>query len=82
MSVPAKKRPRGEKRRRASHFALKKVKYIACPKCQRPKMPHAVCQFCGSYKGKEILKSHLDKKEERRLSKQKAKTAEKQQAPH
>ena len=45
-------------------------------------MPHAVCQFCGSYKGKEILKSHLDKKEERRLSKQKAKTAEKQQAPH
>ena len=80
MSVPAKKRPRGEKRRRASHFALKKVKYIACPKCKQPKMPHAVCTNCGSYKGQDVLKSHLDKKEERRLGKQKSKATANQGA--
>ena len=80
MSVPAKKRPRGEKRRRAAHFALTKAKYVLCPKCKKPKLPHEVCAFCGTYKGKEILKSKLDKKELKKAQKQKARAAEKQQA--
>jgi len=80
MSVPPKRRPRGEKRRRASHFALTKVKYIACPKCKKPKMPHTACKFCGFYKDNEVLKSHLDKKEAKKLSKQKARATEKQSA--
>jgi large subunit ribosomal protein L32 len=79
MSVPAKRRPRSEKRKRAAHFALKKVKSVSCPKCKHPKMPHQACVFCGTYKGREVSKSKLDKKEEKRLKKQKAKTAEKQQ---
>ncbi len=79
MPVPAKRRPSSSKRRRASHFALKKVKTVLCPRCKRPKLPHVVCAFCGTYKNKEILKSKLDKKEEKRLAKQKAKTAEKAQ---
>jgi len=78
MSVPAKRRASSSKRRRASHFALKKVKFVLCPKCQRPKMPHAVCSFCGTYRNREILKSKLDKKEMKKLNKQKAKTAEKE----
>ncbi|MCX6744272.1 MAG: 50S ribosomal protein L32 [Candidatus Parcubacteria bacterium] len=79
MSVPAKKRPVGEKRRRAAHFALKKIKYASCPKCKKPKLPHAVCLFCGTYQGREVLKSHLDKKELKKAQKQKARAAEKQQ---
>jgi len=79
MSVPAKKRPRSEKRKRAIQQALKKSKYISCPKCKRPKKPHLVCSYCGSYKNREILKSKLDKKELKKLNKQKAKTAEKKQ---
>jgi large subunit ribosomal protein L32 len=80
MSVPKKKRTRGSKKRRASHFALKKVKTVLCSKCKRAKLPHQVCAFCGSYKGKDVLKSKLDKKEEKKLSKQKSKEAEKKQA--
>lgn len=79
MSVPAKRRSGGNKRRRASHFALKKVKTVLCKRCQRPKLPHQVCAFCGTYKNKEVLKSKLDKKEEKKLAKQKARQAEKQQ---
>jgi len=75
MSVPAKRRASSSKRRRAAHFALKKVKYNLCPKCKKPKMPHAVCANCGTYKNREILKSKLDKKELKKLSKQKAKAA-------
>ena len=78
MSVPKKKRTRGSKKRRASHFALKKVKTVLCKKCQRPKLPHVVCAFCGTYKDREVLKSKLDKKEEKKLAKQKARDAEKQ----
>jgi len=78
MSVPPKRRASSSKRRRAAHFALKKVKYNLCPKCKKPKMPHAVCSFCGTYKNREILKSKLDKKELKKLSKQKAKTSEKE----
>lgn len=76
MSVPVKKRTRGSKKRRASHFALKKVRTILCPKCKRPKLPHQVCAFCGTYKGREVLKSKLDKKEEKKLAKQKAREPE------
>lgn len=76
MSVPKKKRTRGSKKRRASHFALKKVKTVLCKKCKRAKLPHQVCAFCGTYKNREILKSKLDKKEEKRLRKQKEKKAE------
>jgi hypothetical protein len=40
-------------------------------------MPHAVCSYCGTYKNREILKSKLDKKELKKLNKQKVKSAEK-----
>jgi len=78
MSVPKKKRTRGSKGRRASHHALKKIKTVLCKKCKRPKLPHVVCAFCGTYKDKEILKSKLDKKEEKKLAKQKARAADEQ----
>ncbi|OGY41312.1 MAG: 50S ribosomal protein L32 [Candidatus Buchananbacteria bacterium RBG_13_36_9] len=78
MSVPAKRRASSSKRRRAGHFALKKVKYNLCPKCKKPKMPHAVCSYCGTYQNREVLKSKLDKKELKKLNKQKAQAAEKQ----
>jgi hypothetical protein len=34
-------------------------------------LPHQVCSFCGTYKDKEVLKSKLDKKEEKKVAKQK-----------
>lgn len=78
MSVQVKKRTKSSKKRRASHFALKKVSTVKCKRCQRPKLPHQVCAFCGTYKNKEVLKSKLDKKEEKKLAKKKALAAEKQ----
>jgi len=80
MPVPAKRRPSSSKRRRASHFALKKTKTVLCQKCKRPKLPHVVCAFCGTYKDKEVLKSKLDKKEMKKLNKQEAKSTEKNQS--
>ncbi len=56
MPVPAKRRPTSEARRGRSHQALKKVAVAACPKCGKTVLPHTACKFCGSYKGKQVLK--------------------------
>jgi len=41
---------------RRAHDALKKVKLVVCSKCGKAVKPHYVCAFCGTYKGKEVIK--------------------------
>jgi len=55
MALQTKKRTKSSKKRRASHFALKKQNLTACPKCGKPLKPHTVCGFCGTYKNKKVL---------------------------
>jgi len=64
MALPGHRRTSSHKRRRASHFALKKVTLTACPKCKQPKLQHNACENCGSYSGRQVLKidSPLEKK--------------------
>ncbi len=66
MSVPAKRRCRSEARRGRSHQALKKVKTNKCPKCGKAVLPHRACDFCGSYKGREVLKIKSKIKKEKK----------------
>lgn len=66
MSVPGKRRPSSEARRGRSHQALKKIKTIACPKCGKPVLPHTACKFCGTYKGRVVLKLKIKKNKEKK----------------
>ncbi len=66
MSVPAKRRSRSEARRGRSHQALKKVKLNSCQKCGQAVLPHTACGFCGSYKGKQVLKIKSKIKKEKK----------------
>ena len=67
MGLPSQKRTKSSKRRRASHFALKKINLIDCPKCKKKVKPYHACSFCGIYAGREILKIKVkkDKKKEK-----------------
>lgn len=56
MSVPAKRRSSSEAKRGRAHQALKKTTLNKCPKCDKAVRPHRACDFCGSYKGKEVVK--------------------------
>ncbi|MCU0680121.1 MAG: 50S ribosomal protein L32 [Planctomycetes bacterium] len=56
MSVPPKRRTASSARRRRSHDALKKTTLSACPKCGKATKPHMACAFCGTYKGKQVVK--------------------------
>lgn len=64
MGLPGHRRTSSHKRRRASHFALKKLNLIDCPKCKQPNLPHTACKNCGTYDGRQVLaiKSPLDRK--------------------
>lgn len=66
MGLPGHRRTSSHKRRRASHFALKKLTLAACPKCKAPMQPHRACSSCGTYAGRKVreLKSPLAKKKQ------------------
>ncbi|MFA6027504.1 MAG: 50S ribosomal protein L32 [Patescibacteria group bacterium] len=72
MTVPPKRLPARRRKTRASHFALKKKALLSCPKCKKSVLPHMVCQNCGFYKGRDVLKleAKLDKKAKKKLQKQ------------
>jgi large subunit ribosomal protein L32 len=57
MGLPGHRRTSSHKRRRASHFALKKLSLSVCAKCKKQVLPHNACAFCGSYAGRAVLKS-------------------------
>lgn len=56
MGLPGHRRTSSHKRRRASHFALKKISLSTCPKCKKQVLPHNACAFCGTYAGRQVLK--------------------------
>ncbi len=64
MGLPGHRRTSSHKRRRAAHFALKKLVLVACPKCKEQMLPHVTCPSCGTYAGRKVLelKSPLSKK--------------------
>ncbi|RJO59674.1 50S ribosomal protein L32 [Candidatus Parcubacteria bacterium] len=56
MGLPAKRRTKQSKRERAAHFALKAITLSVCPKCKHAVKPHRICQNCGYYRSRDILK--------------------------
>lgn len=51
-----KKRTKSETRGRRSHHALKAKTLAVCPQCGKAVLPHTACAFCGTYKGRQVLK--------------------------
>ncbi len=56
MSVPKQKQSKSRSAKRRSHNALAKKSLNSCDKCKKPVMSHKACEFCGTYRGKQILK--------------------------
>lgn len=56
MANPKKRKTHSGTRKSRSHLALKKAVLGKCLKCGRAVKPHCACSFCGSYKGREVLK--------------------------
>jgi large subunit ribosomal protein L32 len=57
MAVPKKKTSKSRKNMRRAHDFLTEPALSICPQCKAPKLPHRVCPSCGTYKGKEVIKT-------------------------
>ena len=71
MGTPTKKRTSGQRKRRASHFAMTRQTINVCPQCGKDMRPHHACQHCGFYRGKEVVNTL--KKADKKRSKPTAK---------
>lgn len=57
MAVPKRKTSKARRdKRRASNIRMTAPNVIKCPQCHEPKMPHRVCDSCGYYGDKEVIK--------------------------
>jgi large subunit ribosomal protein L32 len=57
MAVPKQRTSPAKRDMRRSHDALKAGAQATCPQCKEPKLPHRVCQNCGTYKGRTVLET-------------------------
>ncbi len=57
MAVTKKKTSKSRKNMRRAHDFLTPPAASVCPQCKAPKLPHRACASCGTYKGKEVIKS-------------------------
>ncbi|HEV8601020.1 MAG TPA: 50S ribosomal protein L32 [Patescibacteria group bacterium] len=61
MAVPKKHKTRSGRNQRRSHDHLFKTHLSICANCHYPVMPHEVCQNCGYFKGKQVIKLKVKK---------------------
>lgn len=61
MPNPKKRKTHSATHKGRAHLALKKVVLNKCPKCGSAKKPHVACAFCGSYKGRVVVKPKTKK---------------------
>ncbi|MCP3942255.1 MAG: 50S ribosomal protein L32 [Desulfobacteraceae bacterium] len=54
MAVPKQKSSKARGRKRRTHYKLTAPTISVCPECQEPKLPHAACPECSTYKGRSI----------------------------
>jgi large subunit ribosomal protein L32 len=55
VAVPKRRMSRSNTRHRRAQWKATAVTTVACPQCRSPKLPHAVCQVCGTYKRRQVL---------------------------
>ena len=57
MAVPKQKTSKSRRDKRRTHDSLTAPARSVCPQCREPKAPHRLCSKCGSYRGREIVKT-------------------------
>jgi large subunit ribosomal protein L32 len=55
MAVPRNRMSNARKNSKRAHHAKKPRVVTACPNCASPRLPHTICQGCGSYGSRTVL---------------------------
>ncbi|MDD3831274.1 MAG: 50S ribosomal protein L32 [Clostridia bacterium] len=62
MAVPKTKVSKQRKHKRSANWKAATPNMTECPQCHELKLAHRVCDNCGFYDGKEVVKQTADKK--------------------
>ena len=73
VAVPKNKKSKSKRDMRRAHDKLKIASIVECPRCHSKKIAHRVCENCGYYDNKEIIKIE-SKEKSKEKSKETAKT--------
>ena len=57
MAVPKRRTSSARRDKRRAHDALVLPPRSRCAQCGEPKLPHRVCANCGTYRGREVVKT-------------------------
>lgn len=57
MAVPKRRTSKARRDQRRAHDALAGPARSRCPQCGEPKAPHRVCANCGTYRGRELVRT-------------------------
>jgi len=55
MAVPKKKQSHSRTAKRRAQHKIGTPAVNACPQCHSPKLPHAACPTCGTYRRRQVL---------------------------
>lgn len=55
MAVPRNRSSNARKNSRRSHHAKTPKSVATCSNCGQAKLPHVVCQACGTYNGRTVI---------------------------
>ncbi|MCI0652722.1 MAG: 50S ribosomal protein L32 [Planctomycetes bacterium] len=55
MAVPKRRVSKARKRIRRSHHAMSAAQLTKCPRCSSTKLPHTICEVCGTYRDRALI---------------------------
>jgi len=60
MAVPKKRTSSTRRDKRRTHDKAILPTFVTCSKCGEPTRPHHICEKCGYYDGKQVIKKDKD----------------------
>ncbi|HLI91772.1 MAG TPA: 50S ribosomal protein L32 [Ktedonobacteraceae bacterium] len=54
-ALPKQRVSRARQGERRAHHRLKLPQLKVCPQCQRPRLSHHACPYCGYYRGRQVF---------------------------
>ncbi|HSZ42487.1 MAG TPA: 50S ribosomal protein L32 [Trebonia sp.] len=55
MAVPKRKMSRSNTRSRRAQWKTAAPTLVECNQCHSPKLPHAACPTCGTYRRRQVI---------------------------
>ncbi len=57
MALPKTRYSHARQGERRAHLAIKLPRLVECSQCRQLRLPHTICQNCGYYDGREVIKT-------------------------